>query len=85
MSYRVLITRAAEKQLKKLLADVQRKLSAVILSLEIEPRPFGCKKLSGSSASYRLRVADYRIIYDINDREVVVTLLKMGHRRDLYR
>lgn len=83
--YRVLISRTAEKQLKKLQADIQRKISATIVSLGIDPRPFGSKKLSGTSCTYRVRTGDYRIIYEIHDREVIVTILKLGHRRDIYR
>jgi mRNA interferase RelE/StbE len=83
--YQVLISRSAEKQLKKLPLEAQRKVAAVIVSLGIEPRPYGCKKLSGTEDSYRVRVGDYRIIYDISERKVLVTVLKIAHRRDVYR
>ncbi len=85
MIYQVLISRSAEKQLKKLPLEAQRKVAAVIVSLGIEPRPYGCKKLSGTEDSYRVRVGDYRIIYDISERKVLVTVLKIAHRRDVYR
>ena len=83
--YQVLITRSAEKQLKKLPNEVQRKIAAVIVSLAIEPRPYGAKKLAGTTNSYRTRVGDYRVIYDVYEREIVVSVLKIGHRRDIYR
>lgn len=83
--YQVLITRSAEKQLKKMTLQVQRKVAAVIMSLAIEPRPYGSKKLTGTVSSYRVRVGDYRIIYDIYEHEIVVSVLKIGHRRDIYR
>lgn len=83
--YQVLITRSAEKQLKKLDAQVQRKIAAVIMSLGIDPRPYGCKKLTGSVNCYRIRVGDYRVIYDIYEHEIVVSVLKIGHRRDIYK
>ena len=83
--YRVLISRTAEKQLKKLPGDIQKKISAVIVSLGIEPRPFGSKKLSASVSTYRIRSGDYRIIYEIYDREVIVSVLKIGHRKDIYK
>jgi mRNA interferase RelE/StbE len=83
--YEVLIARSAEKQLKKLPAQVQRKIAAVIMSLAIDPRPYGTKKLTGTVNSYRVRVGDYRVIYDIYEREIVVSVLKIGHRRDIYR
>jgi mRNA interferase RelE/StbE len=82
--YEIEISRTAEKQLKKLNSDLQRKISAVILSLSIEPRPYGCKKLSGFEALYRIRCGDYRIIYEIIDKKVMVTILKIGHRKDVY-
>lgn len=83
--YKVLITRSAEKQLKKLPPQVQRKIAAVIMSLAIEPHPYGSKKLTGTMNSYRVRVGDYRVIYDIYEHEIVVSVLKIGHRRDIYR
>jgi mRNA interferase RelE/StbE len=83
--YQVLIVRSAERQLKKLPPPAQRKIAAVIMSLAIEPRPYGSKKLTGTANSYRVRVGDYRIIYDIFDREIVVSVLKLGHRKDIYR
>ena len=84
MSYKVFLTRTAEKQLKRLPAEAQRKIAAVVVSLEIDPRPYGSIKLSGQDYSYRIRVGDYRIIYDIIDKEVTVTVLKIGHRKDIY-
>ena len=83
--YQVLIARSAEKQLKNLPPSVQRKIAAVIMSLSIEPRPYGSKKLTGTVSSYRVRVGDYRVIYEIYEREIVVTVLKISHRRDVYR
>jgi len=84
VSYRVYLTRTAEKQLKRLPAEIQRKVTAVLVSLEIEPRPFGCVKLSGRDFLHRVRIGDYRIIYDIIDKEVTVTVLKVGHRKEVY-
>jgi mRNA interferase RelE/StbE len=83
--YEIEISRTAEKQLKKLNSNLQRKISAVILSLSIEPRPYGCKKLSGFEALYRVRCGDYRIIYEVLDKKVTVTILKLGHRKDIYK
>ena len=83
--YKVFISRSAEKYLKRLSDDWQAKIAAVIASLEITPRPHGCKKLSGTVNSYRVRVGNYRIIYDVNDRIITVTVLKEAHRRESYR
>jgi mRNA interferase RelE/StbE len=49
------------------------------------PRPVGCVKLAGSARRYRIRVGDYRIIYDVQDGRLVVTVVRVGHRRDVYR
>jgi len=83
--YVVVISRTAEKQLKKLSDEWQRKIAGMIVSLEVNPRPHGSKKLSGTKSTYRVRVADYRIIYEIEDRRVIVTVLKIAHRREVYR
>jgi mRNA interferase RelE/StbE len=83
--YRIEISRTAERQLKKLNSALQRKVSAVILSLSIEPRPYGSKKLSGYEHLYRVRCGDYRIIYEIMNKKVTVTILKVGHRKDIYK
>lgn len=83
--YVVHISRTAERQLKKLGTIWQRRVAATITSLEVEPRPYGCRKLSGFDNTYRVRVGDYRISYDIEDTRVTVTVLKVAHRRDVYR
>ena len=83
--YEVLISQTAEKQLKKLPSDAQRRIAAVIVSLGIDPRPVGSKKLTGSANTYRTRVGDYRVIYEIHDRKVIIAILKIGHRKDVYR
>ena len=83
--YQVLITRSAEKQLKKLPPHAQRRIAAVIVSLAIEPNPYGSKKLTGTAHSYRAGVGDYRVIYDTSEREIVMSVLKIGHSRDIYR
>ena len=55
------------------------------MSFTIEPRPHGSKKLAGTESSYRDRVGDYRVIYDIHQREVVITVLKIDHSKEVYR
>ena len=56
-----------------------------IQTLATDPRPRACKKLAGREAAYRLRVGDYRIVYTVNDREIIVEIIKIGHRREVYR
>jgi mRNA interferase RelE/StbE len=84
MSYQVFIKPAAERQLKKLTLAIQRDLIALIESLSEEPRPSGCKKLKGRQNQYRVRAGDYRIIYTIEDMSLIVRVVKLGHRRDIY-
>lgn len=85
MNYRVVLTSTAEKQLKKLPKSIQSKIAGILVSFEIEPKPFGCKKLTGFESTYRYRVGDYRIIYEIINKQVIVTVLKIAHRKDVYR
>jgi mRNA interferase RelE/StbE len=84
MSYQVSIKPAAQRQFKKLPLDVQENLIAIIENLAEEPRPAGCKKLKGRKNQYRVRSGDYRIIYSVEDASLVVEVIKLGHRRDVY-
>ena len=84
MKYRVHIIRSAEEEIDRLPLSMNRRISHKILSLEQKPRPRGSKKLSARE-QYRLRVGDYRILYDIDDRNQVVTILAVGHRSEVYR
>ena len=82
-NYSVLITKTAQKQLNKLPNSVANKLEEKMLLLEDDPRPPGCTKLTGKEA-YRIRVGNYRIIYEIADDILIVTVIKTGHRKDVY-
>lgn len=84
MSYQIFIKPAAQRQLKKLTLTVQQDLIARIESLSANPRPLGCKKLKGQRDQYRLRSGDYRIIYSIEDASLIVRVINVGHRRDVY-
>ncbi len=84
MSYQVHILRSAEKELDRLPATVHARLSKRTLSLEENPRPRGVKKLSVRE-EYRLRVGDYRILYVIDHENHTVTIVTVGHRREVYR
>lgn len=83
-SYSVLIKRSAAKEIEALPPKDRRRVVARIHSLGSNPRPVGCEKLSGEE-KYRLRQGDYRILYEIVDRELIVTVVKVGNRRDVYR
>ena len=82
--YSLVIRRSAAKELEALPLKDRRRVVKRIQRLANEPRPAGCEKLSGEE-KYRLRQGDYRILYEIFDRELVVTVVKVGNRRDVYR
>ena len=84
MTYRVTIASSARREIDKLTTDIRKRIVARILSLEQEPRPIGAIKKQGEDA-YRIRVGDYRVIYSIEDTVKIVTVIKVGHRRDVYR
>ncbi|MBN2769616.1 MAG: type II toxin-antitoxin system RelE/ParE family toxin [Spirochaetes bacterium] len=84
MKYTVFIERYAQKQILKLDKKVIPVIKSAIASLAENPRPYGYKKLKGEDA-YRIRVSDYRIIYEINDDRIIVTVVSVGHRKDIYK
>lgn len=84
--YQVKFKRTAEKQLSKLPRQIQKKLRSYIdEKLTKDPRPAGVRKLVGKDNLYRIRVGNYRIIYQINDDTLVVRITKLGDRRDVYK
>ena len=86
MSYRVVVTPAPTKFLTKLRDEsLKRRIIKALRVLENDPRPPGCIKLQGHDALYRIRVGDYRIVYQIQDTVLVVLVVEIGHRREIYR
>lgn len=86
MPYTVEIQRRAEKFLRALTDQgLYRRLRAAIDSLGENPRPTGCTKLTGNDDLYRIRVGDHRIVYQIQDRVLLVLIVDIGHRREIYR
>jgi mRNA interferase RelE/StbE len=85
MSYTVIIPKPVQKQLDNLPEDIRQRITAKILSLTIEPRPVGVKKLKGFDHEYRVRVGDYRVRYEVNDKILTVLVLHCKHRRNIYR
>jgi mRNA interferase RelE/StbE len=83
--YQVAFAPAAERQLRKLAREVQVRIVAAAESLQVNPRPRGVVKLEGSDGFYRIRVGDWRIVYQIEDERLIVLVLRIGHRRDVYR
>ena len=83
--YDVFIKPSALKELEAVGSKKDRqRIVRAILSLAQDPRPAGCRKLSGRDR-YRLRSGQYRIVYAVQDAILVVTIMKVGHRRDVYR
>ena len=84
--YTVRITRRAQKELRKLGHQARERIRPKMLALAENPRPHGVKKLSGEEDLWRIRVGDYRVIYQISDRELVVLArVRVRHRSDAYR
>ena len=83
-SYKLLITRSASKELEAIPAKDRGRIIAKIRGLEENPRPPGAEKLSGDD-KYRMRQGHYRILYEIQDRQPIVTVVRIGNRRDVYR
>jgi mRNA interferase RelE/StbE len=82
--YKLFILEKAMKELSQLSDKDYQRAKKKILSLQEEPRPRGCKKLKGREG-WRLRCGQYRIVYEIDDLEKRLTILHIGHRRDVYR
>lgn len=81
--YTVLILPSAQKQLAKLPNSVATRIEDKMLDLENDPRPPGCKKLKGRDA-WRIRVGDYRVVYEIQDAKLIVTVVTIGDRKNVY-
>jgi len=83
--YDVLIKTSAERDMRKLSANLFQRVNAKILALRDDPRPAGALKLTGGLEGWRIRVGDYRILYQIDDTARTVTIVRVKHRRDVYR
>lgn len=83
--YRVELARRAVKALARLPRREQQRVRVAIDLLAEEPRPPGCVALKGEERAYRVRVGDHRIVYEVHDDRLVVQVVRLGHRRDIYR
>lgn len=84
MSYQIRILRRAQKALARLPKPDYERVRDAIMALSNDPRPPGCKKLTGREG-WRIRVGQYRVLYEIADDVCIVTVVDVGHRRDIYR
>jgi len=84
MRYQVILPKSVQKELDRLADDVAQRIMIRLTGLETNPRPADVKKLKGRDA-WRIRVGDYRVIYEIHDRMLQVIVITVGHRREIYR
>lgn len=83
-SYRIKWRPSTKKDLKRISKSEALKIIEAVEALSVNPRPSGVKKLFGSEFTYRIRKGNYRIIYEIHDETIVIEVVKVGHRKDIY-
>lgn len=84
-SYQVELAKGVEKDLRNIPTRQVARISAVIYKLALNPRPAGSVKLVGYDIEYRIRVGDYRVIYQVHDSILIILVIEIGHRKDIYR
>jgi mRNA interferase RelE/StbE len=84
MSYQVILPKSVQKELNRLPADIAERILEALSDLKEQPRPPGCKKLRGENA-WRIRIGNYRVIYEIRDKVLQIIVVTIGHRREVYR
>ena len=84
MIYSVSLSPAAARQLRKFAPDIKRRIQAAIELLAENPRPPAATRLVGGTGEWRVRTGDYRVIYEIHDGELLVLVLRVAHRREVY-
>ncbi len=82
--FRIEFTTAAAREIRKLDPQIRRRILAGVADLERDPRPHGCRKLAGYDNAWRIRVGDYRVLYEVIDEQVLVTVVRVAHRRAVY-
>ncbi|MGB3496529.1 MAG: type II toxin-antitoxin system RelE/ParE family toxin [Elainellaceae cyanobacterium] len=85
MTYAIITPKAVQKQLDAWPDDVYNRIAAKIQLLAEDPRPHGMVKIKDSNNEYRIRIGDYRVRYEINDKKLVILLLQCKHQKDVYR
>ena len=84
VSYKITMTRGAEKELREISKPDSQRIARRIQTLATNPRPHGSEILKGQDRFFKVRQGDYRILYEINESEKEVILIKIGHRREVY-
>lgn len=82
--YKITITRAAEKDLKKLDRQIKNRIVTAIFSLSDDPRPHGCRKVLSEQRLWRIRLGNWRIGYEIDDEAQEIAIIRIGHRSEFY-
>ena len=85
MTYQVMTPKSVQKQIMALPSEIADRINTAILDLADESRPDGVTKMKGFDHTYRIRVGDYRIIYKIDDEELIIVIVRCKHRREVYR
>ncbi|MBM4019359.1 MAG: type II toxin-antitoxin system RelE/ParE family toxin [Planctomycetes bacterium] len=85
MAYRVVMTPEARRNMLALPQDVARRVTVCILALAEKPRPPQMRKLKGILNLWRVRLGDYRVVYQIEDDRLLIVVIRIGHRREVYR
>jgi mRNA interferase RelE/StbE len=83
--YEIWLERSSEKDLKRLEPDTFKRVIKGIKELSENPKPAGCRKITGSKNDWRIRIGDYRVIYEIDDKANAVKVMIVKHRREAYR
>ncbi|MBA3564082.1 MAG: type II toxin-antitoxin system RelE/ParE family toxin [Gammaproteobacteria bacterium] len=84
-SYSIEVSATAEKQIRRLGSSDRLRVLRAIQQLSHNPRPRGCRKLQGYDDVFRMRIGTHRVIYSIETRRLLIIILKVGHRKDVYR
>lgn len=80
----VLVKPSADKALRKVPQNVQKRIVAALDELREDPRPPGCVKLKGEDDLFRIRVGDYRVVYHVQDKMLMVLVVRIAHRKEVY-
>jgi mRNA interferase RelE/StbE len=85
MSHRIEVKQSARKALASLPASTRQRIASAIDALSADPRPTGCRKLVGSESLYRIRVGEFRVLFEVHDDRLAIVVIKIAHRREAYR